>query len=390
MEKNYKNLEWKENKKWNPFNSHKLLAHVERWKSIKRGNIIPPPVLVTIDPSNVCNHSCKWCNASKIMSNQHNMLSEKNIRDIVDFLSHWRTYNYSVNAVCIAGGGEPLMNKNTGLLIDLLKQNNIDVGVVTNGFYIDEFLEPLSKCTWVGVSIDAGNSKTFNKLKGLPEDSKNFEKIINNIKKLVKFSKENNGLLAKNHPAYGVSYKYLLSEGNIDEVYDAVNLAKEIGCKNFHLRPSSTPWNLLNTVDEISFNNNQVNKYFAQIKKALELDDDNFNVYGVTHKFNGQFERNNRFNKCYAVFMTGVFMPSKIKGKIDFGLCCDRRGDDRLLLCKDMDNVNIISEKWGSSEHWQIHDNINITEQCPRCTYQPHNQIYEQVILKDSMTYIFI
>ena len=33
---------------------------------------------------------------------------------------------------------------------------------------------------------------------------------------------------------------------------------------------------------------------------------------------------------------------------------------------------------------------IDIANECPRCTYQPHNQIYEQVILNDSMTYKFI
>jgi len=27
---------------------------------------------------------------------------------------------------------------------------------------------------------------------------------------------------------------------------------------------------------------------------------------------------------------------------------------------------------------------------CPRCTYQPHNQIMEHVVLNDNMTYKFI
>lgn len=42
--------EWNATKRWNPFNSYKLLAHVERWKQIRRGKPIPPPILITIEP----------------------------------------------------------------------------------------------------------------------------------------------------------------------------------------------------------------------------------------------------------------------------------------------------------------------------------------------------
>lgn len=54
--------EWSQNKRWNPFNSYKILAHVERWQNIKRGRPIPAPSLITVDPTNVCNFNCAWCN----------------------------------------------------------------------------------------------------------------------------------------------------------------------------------------------------------------------------------------------------------------------------------------------------------------------------------------
>ena len=78
--------EWSDARKWNPYNSYKLLAHVERWKHIKKGAKIPAPVLITVDPANVCNLNCEWCNARYIMSNRHNMLSEKMLENIADFL----------------------------------------------------------------------------------------------------------------------------------------------------------------------------------------------------------------------------------------------------------------------------------------------------------------
>jgi hypothetical protein len=36
--------EWSLGKAFNPFNSLKLIAHLERWSFIERGKIIPPPV----------------------------------------------------------------------------------------------------------------------------------------------------------------------------------------------------------------------------------------------------------------------------------------------------------------------------------------------------------
>jgi len=92
------------------------------------------------------------------------------------------------------------------------------------------------------------------------------------------------------------------------------------------------------------------------------------------------------------VFMTAVFMPrveTDDEDAFTVGLCCDRRGDARLELLRDGTSFGEVKKLWGSREHWRLFDSINIAE-CPRCTYQPHNQIYEHVILQDSMTYKFI
>jgi len=72
------------------------------------------------------------------------------------------------------------------------------------------------------------------------------------------------------------------------------------------------------------------------------------------------------------------------------GLCCDRRGDQSLELLSNCSDINEIERVWGSKSHWHIYDKIDVKGECPRCTYQPHNQIYEQVIINDSMTYKFI
>ncbi len=390
--------EWNNQKRWNPFNSYKLLTHVDTWKHILRSNrFIPAPILVTVDPTNVCNLNCKWCNAAYIRKENHRSISREMLLKIADYLPYWgykgepapfgRPYE-GVKAVCIAGGGEPLLNPHVGDFIDKLINNGIEVGVVTNGILINQFIKQLAKCTWVGVSVDAGLRNTYKEMKG----SDQLNKVLDNISDLVDYSKSMKTTLGSNRPGYGVSYKFLLYENNVSEVSKAAGLAKAAGCKNIHYRPAGTPWNDLKSGSEnqIKFNQFMIERFEREIVSAQELDGPEFGVYGVTHKFDSQFRKANHFEKCYAVFMTAVFEPpSKDIDGFTLGLCCDRRGDGSLELLKNCKNVHAITEMWGSKYHWQIHDEINVG-MCPRCTYQPHNQIYENVILNDSMTHKFI
>ncbi|MDL1970806.1 MAG: radical SAM protein [Candidatus Desulfofervidaceae bacterium] len=382
--------EWSCLKRWNPFNSYKLLAHVLRWKEIKKGNAIPPPVLVTIDPINACNLQCIWCNANYILRKNKEKISKEVLSQIADFLGKWQDKEgWRVEAVCIAGGGEPLLHPDFSLLVERLLANNIAVGVVTNGTCIDKHIEALAECTWVGVSIDAGSPETFNKLKNRNGHIDWFSKVLDNIQHLVDYAYKHRTKLAFDSPGYGVSYKYLLHPENVHEVYQAARIAKEVGCKNFHLRPVGAPWDKLNT-NFVTFTSEMIKEYQNQIEKARQLENKDFGVYGVTHKFGPNFTRQHNFKKCYAIFMTGVFMPPT-DGKEGFtlNLCCDRRGDGALELIKDNDDPWEIAKLWGGPKHWEIFERIKVDD-CPRCTYAPHNEIYENVIMKDSMTYKFI
>jgi MoaA/NifB/PqqE/SkfB family radical SAM enzyme len=393
MMDNKKIREWSPAKKWNPFNSFKLLTQTYRWRMIKRGNDIPQPSLITIDPINICDQKCVWCNADFILKNNKNMLSRKTLLNIADFLADWqgnKDWEKGVEAVCIAGGGEPLLNPHVGEFIERCVENGLQVSVVTNGTNINKFIEPLSKCTWVGVSIDSGSEETMKKLKGVDY----FNKIIENMKNLVEFSKKNNTRLSKQIQGYGVSYKYLLHNSNIHEIFKAAEIAKSIGCRNFHMRPAGIPWDKLfnnNDQEMVKIDEDHIKEFNEQTNKARTLEDDKFGVFGITHKFDNKFDISNQFKNCYAVFMTAVFMPgtSDNKDEFNFGLCCDRRGDNNLILGNNLKDTNEIINLWGSKKHWEIFDKIKV-EMCPRCTYQPHNQIYEHVILNDSMTYRFI
>lgn len=391
--------EWSPSKRWNPFNSYKLLTHVGRWSYIRRGRPLPPPVLITVDPTNVCNLSCTWCNASFIRRERSQALSGRALRRLASFLPRWvlrdGVGSFGVDAVCIAGGGEPLLNPATPEFIDALAASGIHVGLVTNGSRIADAVDALSQCTWVGVSVDAGTRATYNRLKGLTPANNLFAKVLDNIATLADYARRHHARLGLDHPAYGVSFKYLLYDRtNIGEIYQATKLAKELGCKNIHFRPAGTSWDRIGSDQEVSFSPDDIALFEEQVRRAMELDDDSFGVYGITHKFDSQFHRANYFCKCHSVFMTAVVMPPRsadaAPDSMVVGLCCDRRGDAKLELATELTRPEELRRIWGGPAHWRIHDEVQVARECPRCTYQPHNEVFEQVILNDSMTYKFI
>ena len=364
--------------KYNPFNSAKLFAQVPRWKQIVRGDAIPAPVLVTVDPINSCNYGCIWCNAEYILGKNTGKISNDCLDDIAKYLPKW-----GVSATCIAGGGEPLVHPYLGKFVEKLAEGGTQTGIVTNGLYLDRHMDYLDNCNWVGVSMDCASQKTLEKLKkAKPGD---FDRTIKGIEKLANLK----GNLGKSGQGNGVSYKYLLHPGNVQEVYGAAKIAKEIGCRNLHIRPFGTPWDKIGKETGDHFAYEDLEEFKDQIIRARELEDDKFKIFGITHKFDGRFKKSNEFNTCHAIFMSGVFMPPTSKeGKFDFGLCCDRRGDDELTLDNLVDTSQI-SKFWGSEKHWNMFDAIR-PKDCPRCTYQPHNQIFEEVVEKDNMTIDFI
>ena len=357
---------------FHPFNSLKHFSQIYRWKEIGK-RPAPAPASVSLDPSNVCQLDCIWCNSAYIRETNPKMIDKKSLLEIAKLLNNFTdhpVYN-KVEAVCIAGGGEPLINPATQDFINQVSKYGIKPGLITNGVLLNRF--DVSKCEWVGVSVDAGTRETYLKLKGQDK----FDTVIKNIEKVVKAK----GLISQPGRAHGVSYKFVMHPDNIKDIYIAAKLAKDLGCRNFHLRPFGVPYKRYGKL----FTNKDITEFRSQLEQARKLEDKNFQVYGITHKFDGRFRVNNNFDKCFAVTFSATFEPPTTEG-FNVSLCCDRRGDPKLTL-EDM-SIDKIRKFWGSKEHLKMVDNID-PKKCPRCTRGPHNKVYEQAIIKENIGYEF-
>ncbi len=371
--------EWKASKKWNPFNSAKLMAHVDRWSKIERGKPVPPPVLVTIDPTNKCDLNCSWCNAKKVRESGAE-ISTSMLESIAEFLGDW-----GVKAVCIAGGGEPLLHDGFERLIQALMDESIRVGVVTNATHLLHHSAAATLCDWVGVSVDAGSVDTYFMNKG-----RNAYGDVMRYMTMLRNRVQNTDLpLGKKGLGNGVFWKFLAHPSNVKEIFSAALQAKQIGCKGIHIRPAGTAWGAGS--EKIVFTRKELRIFNDRLTRAVEdLDDKHFSVYGVQHKFSKDLTPLHEFGKCRAVFMTAVIMPcAENPDHFNLGLCCDRRGDPRLTV-GGLKRPEEIRSFWGSGEHWERADAIKVRHDCPRCTYAPHNELFERVIENDDMTHVFI
>ena len=363
--------EWAGTDAYNPFNSMKLLAWADHWRPIQDGQI-PVPVAVSVDPANRCNQVCVWCNAGAVLAQgphadrEPMAMSEDYLLALADFLARW-----GVRAVCVGGGGEPLTNPHTGSFIARCAEAGVEVGMVTNGTLIDAHLDALGKCRWVGVSVDAATPETYARLHQVPANV--FGGVMDNIRTL---QQRNAG-----RSDFEIGFKYLVHPDNLAELFDAAQLAKGLGVARFHSRPVAEPW--FRRDREPVFTQEAIRRLSDEVRRAYELQDRDFRVYCITHKLSDDLDVRHRFARCRAVFMSCVFEPGGI-----VSLCCDRRGDPRLVLCR-VDEPRGVEQFWGSEKHLAIAASIHLDD-CPRCTFAPHNEIFEQVIERDAMMLSFI
>jgi len=369
--------EW--NDQFNPFNSMKVLKWWGHLEGCAVGDY-KTPVCASIDPTNKCNFDCVFCNSFGVVDEGNEYMSEEHMLEIADFLGSWGkdTEEGPVKGVYITGGGEPLMNKGTMSLVERLRDNNIEPAIITNGVFLnDDNIDVIVKnCRWIGISVDANTNKTYNMMKGLPEKAELFEKVLDNISKLVKRS-EHFGSTCD------IGFKFLLHPYNIDEVFDAALRARSLGVKDFHLRPVR----YLNfekikegTVD-FSQSLEQINEQF---EKVQELNTDSFHVYGVRHKFKKDLSIKKNFTKCRAIPLEPTFAAD---GKVY--MCFDHRGDEKTVLCNHFPKVDTLASVWNSDFHKKMVDSIDVNK-CPSCTFSSYNEAIEKIVLKDNMCANFL
>lgn len=362
--------EWSAKNKYCSFNSEaKGLTFFNQYEAIndwRLGKINKPlpPIEVSLDPIHACNLNCSWCNASRYLDVgfKGSRMSDEHLIKLTRFLASW-----GVKAICWGGGGEPTLHSKLGEALELSHSLKIGNSIATNGtVFSDELIEiAVNTCRWIGVSIDAATKETY--CAGRKIDL--FNQATNNLRKLAKKQKE----LQTN---CDISYKFLIFKENQHEIYEACKLAKELGVNTFHARPASYAHQGMKEKIENPYNMELINEQF---EKCSELEDENFNVFTVVHKFNPDFSTKRNFTQCW----TG---PICIQLCADGNIynCPDSRHLEEFKLGKHDPDPEEIARVWGSMKHY----NLIFKDACKicnwRCTFGHYNEQFEQLFITHS------
>lgn len=292
------------------FNEFDLLkTHFSRIINLFEGNILPPYEIL-IHPSSICNLNCEWCigsfvankkNSEKLLDNK--LIDLNNMKKIVnDILSYKKEgINYlngekevfRVKNVSFSGiTGEPFIAKESILYaIDKLSENGIRVGAFTNGALIErEMYDTVLKMGYILISLDAGNSKTYSKLKCLNKNSNVFDKVINTIRELNIRKKEINS-------STDINIGYVINHYNYTEIYSVAEILKSIGVH--YLRFKTDIASLMNMTE------NERNFAKSEIMKAKkDLEDDYFTIVEI-HNVLDDRKKTRNFSKCFVHYLIG-------------------------------------------------------------------------------------
>lgn len=232
---------------------------------VAHGKRLPSPLVVDLDPTTVCDLACPECISSGVLNN--GQLGRDRIVDLAHELaaSH-------VRAVILIGGGEPLLHRSIGQVIDVLHQAGIRLGLVTNGTQIGRHLDALAaKLSWVRVSMDAGTEETYARFRPSRGKKSVFPLIVDNMRMLAERKQGRLGYSFLLMQRFGDDGSLL--ESNYDEVHRAGQLAKDIGCDYFEVKAM---------LDDDHFTVNQhpddIARVEEQIGRLRELEDGGFRL----------------------------------------------------------------------------------------------------------------
>lgn len=195
----------------------KLFLHPEKIKSLLNCSLDETyPISVEMTLTNKCNLKCVYCSDDDLRTRQgrEQSVALNVIERLFSDLSKGGT-----KGVVLEGGGEPTLSKDFSAIVNCAKQNNLGLGLITNGTVR---LEPdiVKQFEWIRVSLDASTSKEYLDLKGVDC----FERVISNIAHYAQYCGT-------------VGVGYVVTSKNISELESLVMRLREAGVSYIQLRP---------------------------------------------------------------------------------------------------------------------------------------------------------
>lgn len=332
------------------------------------------PIVVELDPTTACNLACPDCISRDLLNQGY--FSRERLRSLIKEL-----VEAGVKAVIFIGGGEPLAHPEIGWAIEYLGKHGVQIGITTNGLLIKRYLEPISKyANWVRVSMDAGTSETFQRIRPSPSGKSEFDKAIDNMRALAKVKKGKLGYSFMIYqegkfdaPVTGKDKKIPLSNyTNAHEIATAADIAKAIGCDYFEIKPM---------YDINHFAIMQRQELITIVKQQLDRvsahNSENFKVLYATKLLqtlsDGEAIEEKDYTRCAVAQLRTLITPSGAY------VCPYFRGKDHKRI-GDL-SENSLKEVWHGDQRKSVMADLNPSIDCKmHCIRHDSNMMIEDLV----------
>jgi Predicted Fe-S oxidoreductases len=309
------------------------------------------PLVVEMDTTEACDLACPGCVSEDIVANKGRFSSERLLSLGVELKEA------GVKALILIGGGEPLAHPAIGAFMKYLGENDIHLGITTNGTFIDRYLDVIAEfSSWTRISMDAATEETFNRLRPSRHGESKFNHVVNNMRSLAKIKKGKLGFsFLIRTEADGFDIK-----SNIYEIYDAALLARDMGCNYFEVKPSysyaggidhalvvHSEKRMQEARKEINRLDSLVTDSF-KIMKAINLEDSLNGVKNIQAK---------DYVKCPMTELRTLICPSGVF------VCPYWRGKERFRV-GDVNNTSI-GDMWFGERRKQVMQYLDPSKHCP-------------------------
>lgn len=303
------------------------------------------PLVIELDPTTVCNLACHDCISGNLL-NQGGFSNDRLLQLVSEFATA------GVRAVVLIGGGEPMAHPKFGEIVEAFHQSDIHVGVTTNGTLLGKFRQQSALTRWLRVSVDAGSPEIFAEFRPHRSGRSQFDLVIRNMNE---FAKVKTGLL-------GYSFLILskfassgeLVSTNASDIYKAAQLAKNIGCDYFEVKPA---------FDLMHYLQKQERKVLDLTSSGLEsarsLVDNGFRVIApntLDEALHGAEGQPKSYKSCPTTELRTVVTPSGVY------VCPYHRGNLQMKI-GDAVTTSFV-EIWTSSRRQEVMRNLNPSKHC--------------------------
>lgn len=328
------------------------------------------PLVVELDTTEVCNLACPGCISEDLVSNKTSFSGERLLELGREF------YEIGVKAVILIGGGEPLAHPKVGELIRYLGEHDIHIGITTNGYFIDRYMDEIAEFSkWTRISMDAGTAATFDKLRPGKDGKSKFDHIVQNMIDLAKVKKGTLGysyLIRTEADGFGIT-------SNIHEIYDAAKLAREIGCDYFEVKPSYSYTGGQNHA-LVKHPRERMEEARAEIERLNELERPGFRIVKAINLEDSlncvDRKQEKSYHRCVVADLRTLVCPSGVY------VCPYWRGKDKFRIGNA--HTQSIAEIWQSDRRREVMEFADPSCVCNfHCLRDESNQMIFDMLSRD-------